>query len=463
MLSCPGAAAPQEGSDVIPLACNATAAGSVTVRNTGAATWTREAGYSLGAVDDSDPLHDGDPRVWLPDDASVPPDGTWTFDVALTAPGEAGTYTTDWQMVHEAVAWFGEITSADVIVECDPVVTRTGLVTLSGSSLLDDQGAFNALGTTLMWAAWGMRHDTERLADNLAFLSSHGFHYIRALGVVGDYDEPDYWDGREIDWRWADYAQVLALTQYMRDRTDILVAASAPAGQECADALELYAGDVADLATIHFDRRTDLADGAWRPVRQPWEHLYCEGLPVGSNNEPIGPGASVNTEEDPVKLVAAAIATYVSNLPLYVFHTGAGVRGDDDLWEMSGADAFVHVDAIVPGDLASWSRRNAHWADSPFLVYAEDSGGGLHPDQMWPDLGEPAAGVVRAYGDVSGDDFFVFPMGILDHVLIEARRAMTFDVIDPMTGAVLETVTLDAGQQHTLSGHAALVLSGSFL
>jgi hypothetical protein len=129
---------------------------------------------------------------------------------------------------------------------------------------------------------------------------------------------------------------------------------------------------------------------------------------------------------------------------------------------MEGADSFVHLNGIVPGNLASWDRRNAHWSDAPFLVYAEDEDGYLYADHMWPDLDEPAAGVVRAYGDVSGSEFFVFPMGIMDHVLLEARQDMHFDVIDPMTGSTLETVTLDAGEQHTLSGYAALILSGTY-
>ena len=91
------------------------------------------------------------------------------------------------------------------------------------------------------------------------------------------------------------------------------------------------------------------------------------------------------------------------------------------------------------------------------------TGGNLFADDMWVDVNDPAAGVVRAYGDVSGNSFFVFPMGILDHVLIEARQDMSFDVIDPMTGGVLDSVSLSAGGQHTLSGHEALVLSGTFL
>jgi hypothetical protein len=130
---------------------------------------------------------------------------------------------------------------------------------------------------------------------------------------------------------------------------------------------------------------------------------------------------------------------------------------------MVGSDAFVHLESIVPTELASWSRRNAHWADSPFVVYAEEADGDVHADQMWVDLDDPVGGVVRAYGGVSGNDFFVFPMGILNHVLLEARRDMSFEVIEPITGATLDTVTLSAGQQHTLSGYTALVLKGSFL
>lgn len=415
---------------------------------------------------------------------------------------------------------------------------RTGKVSLAGSSLMDDQGPFNALGATLMWAAWGYKNDLARLEQNLDYLSKHGFQYIRALGVVGDANAADYWDGREIVHTWPDYEQVIAgltdlcfdkyglrvewtligdgqvsvpttaeryalvdqflamskgreqkiihfeianeawqngfagdsgitelraLSQYMNDKTDVLVAASAPAGQDCASKNQVYSGSVADLATIHFDRDLSQIEGAWRPVRQPWEHENCSpALPVGSNNEPIGPGASVASENDPVKLVAAAITTYVSRLPLYVFHSKAGVRGDEDLWQMAGADAFGQLTDFVPADLASWTRKNANWADSPFVVYAEEGGVAL-PDTMWPDLQNPTSGAVRAYGSVKAKQFFVFPIGIKNHVLMAPRQAMSFDVIDPMTGTKLESKNLVAGEKFTLSGAEALVLSGSYL
>jgi hypothetical protein len=422
-------------------------------------------------------------------------------------------------------------------VTCTSGGKRTGIVGLSGNSLIDDQGPFNALGATMMWAAWGYRHDLPRLEQNLDFLSKNGFDYIRALGVVGDPDGADFWDGREIDDAWPDYDQVIAgltdlaydkyglriewtligdgqvsvptsaertalvdrfvalssgreqkiihfeianeywqngfsgstgleelraLSTYMKDKTPILVAASAPAGGSCADADAVYGGGVADIATIHFDRDISTIEGGWRPVRQPWEHEECvPELPVGSNNEPIGPGSSVNTENDPVKLVAAAITTYVSNLPLYVFHSKAGVRGDENLFDMNGAGSFVAMKSLVPNDLASWPRKDAPWPDSPFIVYAKE-GGTLVPDQMWVDLASPESGVVRAFGAVSGNQFFVFPIGILNEVVVEPRQPMSFDVIDPMTGTTIASHTLGPGQTVALSGHEALILRGSY-
>ena len=66
------------------------------------------------------------------------------------------------------------------------------------------------LGASLFRAAWGFKHDRAWLDDQLALLSRHGFTAIRALGAVGKPDEPDFWDGREVDWRWPDYDAVIA-------------------------------------------------------------------------------------------------------------------------------------------------------------------------------------------------------------------------------------------------------------
>jgi hypothetical protein len=107
------------------IVCNTAASASITMRNDGSATWTTDL-YALGMVGDADPfLATGDgPRVALPGGTPVPPGGTVTFELTLHAPRTAGMYATDYQMVHEGVAWFGEIVARDIEVtgSCtDPV------------------------------------------------------------------------------------------------------------------------------------------------------------------------------------------------------------------------------------------------------------------------------------------------------------------------------------------------------
>lgn len=53
----------------VALACGETTGTHVTLRNTGTATWNRDDGYKLGAVDDSDPFsEDGG---WVPESGQV--------------------------------------------------------------------------------------------------------------------------------------------------------------------------------------------------------------------------------------------------------------------------------------------------------------------------------------------------------------------------------------------------------
>ncbi len=519
------------------LACNAEAVATVVVRNDGTATWTRGS-HRLGGVDDTDPFHAPDARIYLPDDVAVAPGAQHAFTITLRAPATPGTYTSDWRMVHELVRWFGEGVARDVTVECAPRAGRTGRVRAHGHVLEDDEGPFVGLGATMMWAAWGYQHDRARLEENLAFLADHGFDYIRALGTVGDPTRSDdYWEGREIDPSAPGFDDAIAgltdlaydvyglrvewtifggtetaptegeqralidrflamsvgrehkilhfetgneswhvgfegdegtdrlrrLTRALKDGTDILVAASAPASADCEGLRAYYEGDVADLATVHFDRNP--AEEGWRPVRQPWG-LYREGgcgfslSLVASNNEPIGPGASVASDDDPERLAAAAITTYVANIPLYVFHSRAGVRGDVDLFTMPGVDAFTHVKDIVPPDVTGWQQWNHYQAEAhPFIVFATLADGARVPNSTWTDEDGAVAGVVRAYAARSGSDFVVSVIGVKGQAELEARFAMTVDVIEPVSGGV-ETRVLQAGDRLTLAGHGAFALRG---
>jgi hypothetical protein len=105
---------------------------NVSVINTGRSTWTRSGGgppdgsvgYNLGAVGDEDPF--APIRIQLRPGIVVPPRGRYTFSFTMKAPLQAGSYLTDWSMVHEPVNWFGTILSKTVqVVSSVPIATRS--------------------------------------------------------------------------------------------------------------------------------------------------------------------------------------------------------------------------------------------------------------------------------------------------------------------------------------------------
>lgn len=138
---------PEDAAEVVAssfpetLACGAEGEASVTVRNTGAATWTRADSYKLGALGDGDPLHPGDTRIWLQDDDVVAPGDEHTFVISLLAPEAPATLTSDWQMVHELVQWFGDATSATVEVVCEDDPTEYPLPLPDMSFVVDQMAA----------------------------------------------------------------------------------------------------------------------------------------------------------------------------------------------------------------------------------------------------------------------------------------------------------------------------------
>jgi N-acetylmuramoyl-L-alanine amidase len=85
---------------------------TVTFRNRGV-LWSDAYGFRLGAVDDSDPFTTSTRSTM---GATVRPGATYTFTVVMTAPSTPGTYTTDWRMVRDGVAWFGDTVTKQVTV-----------------------------------------------------------------------------------------------------------------------------------------------------------------------------------------------------------------------------------------------------------------------------------------------------------------------------------------------------------
>jgi hypothetical protein len=370
------------------------------------------------------------------------------------------------------------------------------------------------LGASLFRAAWAYRHDRAWLEDQLALLAEHDFDAIRVLGQVGDPAAPDFWDGREIDWRWPDYESVIAgltdlaydryglrvqwtifagapladssardqvvdrflqmsrgrerkilafeianeyfnnafpgpdglaeltrLARQMKEATTIPIAASSHSPDLCA----LYASAAVDLATFHFDRsRRD-------PPSAMISESGCTTLPpILSNNEPIGPGSSVESESDPYRIVAAAVGTYLAGMPIYIFHTGPGVRDDpyhplglrpSRLQDLPGINRIIGglyaMKGYLPADVHLWTRQRA---DDP-----------LHPFSI--------EGPVRSVETASRDARSVVLLAEINGPLVlTARREMNVEVIDPPTGEVRVRARLAKGDRLSLEPLPAYVV-----
>ncbi len=86
----------------------------IRVTNTGREEWSSEGGVFLGARTDSNPL--GPRRVPLPDGSVVRSGETQAIRITYTAPNRPGYYATEWRLVKEGVAWFGDSMAVGVKV-----------------------------------------------------------------------------------------------------------------------------------------------------------------------------------------------------------------------------------------------------------------------------------------------------------------------------------------------------------
>ncbi len=419
---------------------------------------------------------------------------------------------------------------------------RTGVVSLDGHALHDDQGPFLGLGATYFRAMERARNDRERFRSDLAFLAAQGINYIRILSMVGWYEAwegleiapvdfvsrdgkqvaawPDYWQQLQdtIDIAYDDYgiriqitifadaqlmpekadrirhmetllqtlegrehkvillevaneswqngfpdaqgiADVREFGDYLAARTDILIALSDTPANDNAGLEEMYQGSAADIATEHFERDSDDVEGTWLHVRAPWRVRSADGVPPVSDNEPMGPGSSVRSENDPIKLVCAAAFAYIAQLPMYVFHSEAGVIGTTRFEDQPGIRHMRNLTSILPADLPNWTPNDGIEPAAPFTITAD----GL-PDTYWPDARNAATGALRNIGAIRGDEFVALPMGILPGgVTLEARRDLFVEAYDPLTGLVAQSKILRKGEPFTLpQGPGAYILKGRF-
>ena len=128
--------APQYGasfnSQSVPssMVAGSTANVSITMSNTGGMTWTGLDSYKLGFVGTGSW---GATRAPLAANEQVSPGGTnKTFAFTVTAPSSPGTYTFQWQMLQEGVAWFGPATPAVTVTVVPAGPTNVSVTPSSG-------------------------------------------------------------------------------------------------------------------------------------------------------------------------------------------------------------------------------------------------------------------------------------------------------------------------------------------
>jgi hypothetical protein len=248
-------------------------------------------------------------------------------------------------------------------------------------------------------------------------------------------------------------ADLREFAKYLADRTDIPVGTTSNHEDDFA---KVYANSAADIATWHFSRDHRTHDG-WKPVYDCWDVGDLRGFPPASSNEPIGPGSSVATESSSIRLVMAAAFAYVAKLPMYVFHSQAGVFGKTRFEDTPAITGFRHLKEILPGDLANWQRNDGWEKAAPFTVFADGQA-----DKYWSEIPASRDGCLRNTGSRKGENFVCVPIGIRAGGLqLEARENLQLEALDPLTGKNVQSAKMKRGEQITLpAAGGGLILKG---
>jgi hypothetical protein len=412
------------------------------------------------------------------------------------------------------------------------VVIPTGRVQLVGGAFVDDRGPWNPIGASFFPAAWAWKFDRSRFLENVEFLAPF-IDYVRIWGQVGggpwvdrptnpdwpDYEEvmagtidalyergvrtqitilagagaegaetPDrrrrlldqtlaYLSGREQKIMFIEIAnekvglevpELRELARSFAPRTTIPVAiTSIPQAPS-----DLYLGmrDVVDVATCHYDRGTDYADGFDRSTRQPWGYpgeYYDDASTAPQqaiDNEGVGPYSSVASDMDPLRNVSRRVVAWIAKNPASLWHAGPGIYFGGAGGGPSGSPAnfpeipggaetlagFGVIRKLVPPGISGWSRQNSRVQDWPNYPWEHRTGVG---EGMFS-TGE---GCVRAYATIGGQQVVCVPFGIRKQVVMAERRPMDWTVYSLLTGDVLQagSGTLTLPVEH---GTAQLIL-----
>jgi hypothetical protein len=205
----------------------------------------------------------------------------------------------------------------------------------------------------------------------------------------------------------------------------------------------LYVGLPMNVATLHYAR--GYRDDGWLPVQQPWLVRNRFASLAKSHNEPIGPGSSVASETDPMRIAMAVVVNILSGGAAYVYHTDAGIWSQPikEEWpenHRNGREiprAIVTAVSLFPGDAAAWTR----FAQQPFESHGGSNRG--------------------LYTIARGGQFYSAVIGATG----TQRLSVSFDahltVFHPTTAEVLVDRDVAAGEIVELDGLSSYIIKGA--
>lgn len=224
---------------------------------------------------------------------------------------------------------------------------------------------------------------------------------------------------------------------------------SSPSANESTDALNVWAGDIIDK---HGHR-------GWYPqdhvsaVRHARGIFYTGDGPipdkrVGIESEPVGPGASVQTLNDPEALALLAAANFTGGFA-FVFHSDVGVRSWIGAVDAApGFFAVPKVHTYLPQNLQSAYTVRLH--------------GGLSQSPLTDGDGFPGENRVDSVLTEDGRRFVTLVYGADGYTRLLAREAVRFTIVTPDTGES-HSFTLMAGEALEVYYRAGRVLIGEVL
>jgi hypothetical protein len=203
-----------------------------------------------------------------------------------------------------------------------------------------------------------------------------------------------------------------------------------------------------DVDIEHLDRDQSKSEEQDRPWRQGWDHgltgrRWCD-------NEPIGPGSSVNSERRPTVLRSHRAVNFVCGAFGSCLHGRPGVRGDLK-WEDEPA-YFQAPKAVrfLPGNLTEGKPQNSNlnYPDRPFFL----------DDQFLRAKNGNTRGIVRAYSILTEGVYYTIPFGPVSPFELRAERNLSVQCVQQDVGGLLWERDVAAGERLAFDGSHADVL-----